>query len=136
VRCKALTLTEGEFHRVAIRECGQVRPEITCPLVSPFLFLLNLATHDYHMDMKTVKIAELKSRLSEYLRIVRGGTPVTVLDRNDPIARIVPLVHHPETLAIRRPVKGHTLSGIKLPPPLKVGTDVLKVLMAERQGER
>ncbi len=38
--------------------------------------------------MVTVKIRELKNRLSHYLGIVRGGETVIVLDRNAPIAEI------------------------------------------------
>ncbi len=42
--------------------------------------------------MTTVKIAELKDRLSEHLRAVEQGAEVIVTDRNRPIARIVPIV--------------------------------------------
>ena len=41
--------------------------------------------------MRQVKIAELKDRLSEHLRAVENGAEVVVMDRNRPIARIVPL---------------------------------------------
>jgi prevent-host-death family protein len=41
--------------------------------------------------MKSVKIAELKDKLSEHLRAVEQGAEVIVTDRNRPIARIVPL---------------------------------------------
>lgn len=41
--------------------------------------------------MKTVKIAELKNHLSRYLDHVRSGESVLVLDRDQPVARIVPL---------------------------------------------
>ena len=34
--------------------------------------------------MKTVRIAELKARLSEYLRAVRRGETIAVLDRETP----------------------------------------------------
>ena len=37
-----------------------------------------------------VKIAQLKSRLSAYLRSVRNGGEILVKDRETPIARIVP----------------------------------------------
>lgn len=40
--------------------------------------------------MKQVKIADLKNNLSRYLMHVRQGSEVTVLDRDTPIARIVP----------------------------------------------
>ena len=42
--------------------------------------------------MKRVKIAELKSQLSRYLRAVERGAEIEVTDRERPIARIVPVV--------------------------------------------
>ena len=45
---------------------------------------------DYHMTMKEVGIADLKARLSEHLRYVRRGERITVLDRQTPVALIVP----------------------------------------------
>ena len=53
--------------------------------------------------MKPVRIAELKSRPSEYLRAVRRGRTLTVLDRDTPIARIVPYEPDAQGLAVRRP---------------------------------
>lgn len=41
--------------------------------------------------MKRARIAELKNNLSRYLEHVRGGGSVLVLDRDRPVARIVPL---------------------------------------------
>jgi prevent-host-death family protein len=41
--------------------------------------------------MKSVKIAELKDKLSEYLRAAEAGDEVIVTDRNRPIARISPV---------------------------------------------
>src|SRR5262245_20633619 len=40
--------------------------------------------------MNNVKIAILKNSLSRYLALVRDGAEVVVLDRETPIARIVP----------------------------------------------
>jgi prevent-host-death family protein len=45
---------------------------------------------DYLMTMKAVGVAELKSHLSEHLRNVRRGHSVTVMDRDTPIAVIIP----------------------------------------------
>jgi prevent-host-death family protein len=42
--------------------------------------------------MKSVNIAELKNRLSVYLNDVKAGEEILVRDRNQPVARIVPLV--------------------------------------------
>jgi len=41
--------------------------------------------------MKTAKIADLKNNLSRYLEHVKGGGSVLVLDRDNPVAQIVPL---------------------------------------------
>jgi prevent-host-death family protein len=54
--------------------------------------------------MRTARVAELKARLSEYLRVVRGGQTVTVLDRQTPIARIVPYVDDATVPKVRLPV--------------------------------
>jgi prevent-host-death family protein len=88
------------------------------------------------MTMKTVGIAELKARLSEYLRGVRRGQEITVLDRDTPIARIVPYTDDGAPLSVRRPAVAHALQAVKLPPPLKIRTDIVALLLEERQGER
>jgi prevent-host-death family protein len=44
------------------------------------------------MPQKTVSIARLKARLSEYLDRVRAGEEVVVTDRGRPVARLAPLV--------------------------------------------
>ena len=41
--------------------------------------------------MTTVSISELKANLSRYLREVRRGGEVQVLDRGVPVARLVPV---------------------------------------------
>jgi prevent-host-death family protein len=39
--------------------------------------------------MKTASVTELKAQLSRYLRMVRRGSEVQILDRGVPIARLV-----------------------------------------------
>jgi len=86
--------------------------------------------------MKTVGIAELKSRLSEHLRGVRRGEVVTVMDRHTPIARIVPYKPEPPPLVIRQPAPGSPRPcDVPLPPPLKTKVDIVEILLEER-GER
>lgn len=41
------------------------------------------------VTMKTVSVSELKARLSHYLREVRRGGEIQVLDRGVPVARLV-----------------------------------------------
>lgn len=83
-----------------------------------------------------VGVAELKARLSEYLRRVRRGETVTVLDRETEIARIVPL-EDADPLSVRAPAnRVARLADVPLPPPLGREVDVLELLREERQPER
>lgn len=96
-----------------------------------------MTRRNQYMTMKTVGIADLKARLSEYLRGVRRGQEITVLDRDTPIARIVPYTDDGAPLSIRRPAAGaRGLHAVKLPPRLRIRTDVVALLLEERQGER
>jgi len=89
------------------------------------------------MVMKnSVGVAELKSRLSEYLRRVRRGETITVLDRDTPVARLEPVAADLSRLVVREPPAGAPrLRDLRLPPPLKTKRDILELLDDER-GER
>jgi prevent-host-death family protein len=81
-----------------------------------------------------VGIAELKSRLSEYLRAVRKGRHLTVLDRDRPIARIVPYQAGTTRLEEREPAgKVERPADVPLPPPLRLDVDVVALLLEERE---
>jgi prevent-host-death family protein len=83
-----------------------------------------------------VGVAQLKARLSEYLRRVRRGETITVLDRETEIARILPL-EDADPLSVRSPSGSATrIQDIPLPPPLAAEVDVLALLREERQAER
>ena|SRR5882724_9052708 len=84
--------------------------------------------------MDTVRIADLKARLSEYLRAVRRGRTLTVLDRDRPVARIVPCDTERRPLTVRSPRPGAIpLARVPLPPALRVKVDVLALLAEERE---
>jgi antitoxin (DNA-binding transcriptional repressor) of toxin-antitoxin stability system len=86
--------------------------------------------------MKLVRIAELKSHLSEYLRAVRGGQTLGVLDRETPIAQIIPF-RKQAALRIRKPPPGTPAPNrVPLPKPLKIGIDALDLLLEEREIQR
>ena len=86
--------------------------------------------------MKQVRIAELKSHLSEYLRAVRGGQTIAVLDRETPVAHIVPITDRAK-LKIRKPAPdAPPLNRIPLPKPLKTRIDIVELLLEERQNHR
>ncbi|OLC09091.1 MAG: hypothetical protein AUG01_08040 [Candidatus Rokubacteria bacterium 13_1_20CM_2_69_58] len=88
--------------------------------------------------MDTVGIAELKARLSEHLRAVRRGRTLTVLDRDRPVARIVPYdTERRPPLTVRSPRPGAArLARVSLPPALRVKVDIVALLAEERQHER
>lgn len=75
--------------------------------------------------MKAVRIADLKARLSEHLRAVRTGQTLTVLDRDTPVAKIVPYAAEPLDIrrATRRPRE------LTLPPPPASPTDGVAVML-------
>ena len=86
--------------------------------------------------MKQVRIAELKARLSEYLREVRGGETISVLDRETPIAQIVPVPSR-AALRIRKPAPGAPKPNqVPLPKAGNVKLDVVDLLLEERQSQR
>jgi prevent-host-death family protein len=89
------------------------------------------------MYMKRLKIAEFRARLSEFLRAVRRGESLVVMDRETPIAHVVPFASEGANLTVRRPAGKHaSLHKVPLPPRLKVKGDVVALLLEERQGER
>jgi len=49
-----------------------------------------VTTGDYHDVVKSVGVKQLKSRLSEYLRLVRSGEIVLVTDRDEVVAELRP----------------------------------------------
>lgn len=91
--------------------------------------------------MARVSVSELKARLSRYLREVRRGGEVQVLDRGIPIARLVrieaeamPEADRREELiksGILRPGNGGA-GGLLSKPPLDVGVSISDALEKER----
>jgi antitoxin (DNA-binding transcriptional repressor) of toxin-antitoxin stability system len=79
--------------------------------------------------MSDVRIADLKARLSEHLRMVRNGGTLTVLDRDTPIARIVPFAA--QSLEIRNAQR--RVRDLKLPPKPSKRTDSVAVLLEDRR---
>ena len=79
--------------------------------------------------MKTVGIADLKARLSEHLKSVRKGRTLTVLDRDTPVAQIIPFTAEPIEVrrATRRP------QDLRVPPPPSKPTDSVTVLLDDRR---
>jgi prevent-host-death family protein len=85
--------------------------------------------------MKPVGVAELKARLSEYLRAVRKGHDFTIMDREQPIARVIPYAAT-GSLIVREPITTYrTLGDIPLPPPVQLNVDAVELLLEDRQRD-
>ena len=84
--------------------------------------------------MTRANVAELKANLSRYLRMVRRGEAVVVCERNQPVARLVPVggeeipprerAHEAGLLDLRPRGEGR----LKLPRPVARGDGVGAVL--------
>ncbi len=69
--------------------------------------------------MIQVNISEIKNRLSYYLRLVRGGERIEILDRNTPLARMIH-VSQADTENNKTPwIKEMEQLGIVTPPKKK-----------------
>jgi antitoxin (DNA-binding transcriptional repressor) of toxin-antitoxin stability system len=79
--------------------------------------------------MSDVGIADLKARLSEHLRSVRNGGTLTVLDRDTPIAQIIP--YTTQSLDVRKAKR--RLRDLKLLPKLAKRTDSVAILLDDRR---
>lgn len=96
--------------------------------------------------MNKAKISELRDRLSYYLRKVRQGESVEVVDRNVPVARLVPVrpaSDHADSLLARLrsaglvkvgPMKG--IEEILSRKPSGQSSGVLNALVEERRQGR
>ncbi len=89
--------------------------------------------------MTTVSISELKANLSRYVREVRRGGEVQVLDRGAPVARLVPVAagggEDRERLiaeGVVRPGRGEAAS-ILAEPPLALGVSLTRALAEDRR---
>jgi prevent-host-death family protein len=84
--------------------------------------------------MENVNIAALKARLSHFLRRVRRGVVVNVLDRDTPIARIIPYEETGDPLPSRAPRR--RLPDVRLPRASRRDLGSLDALLEERRAER
>jgi prevent-host-death family protein len=91
-----------------------------------------MTSHDYLRTMKSVGTAELKAHLSKHLRAVRAGETITVLDRHQPVARLVPIPDQRSELVVR-PANGR-IQDLELPAPTRQGGDAVQDLLRDREA--
>jgi antitoxin (DNA-binding transcriptional repressor) of toxin-antitoxin stability system len=85
--------------------------------------------------MKKVKIAVLKDQLSRHLRAVERGASLEVMDRDRPIARIVPLPKDGTPLRLIPPRRSFALLRRKRYGPARWAVSSTDLLREER-GDR
>jgi prevent-host-death family protein len=91
--------------------------------------------------MRRVTVTELKNSLSKYLRLVKQGETVEVLERSVPIARIHAVVEGRGESHLHRLVRDGIVSEAKGPlvkdvlskPPIRCKVDPVKILIDERR---
>jgi len=104
--------------------------------------------------MIQVNISEIKNRLSHYLRLVRGGEQIEIVDRKTPLARIIHVSQVAPENSEAAWIKELEQLGIVLPPkekgfsaeffnheqlkslPGNSKHSVLKALLEERESGR
>jgi prevent-host-death family protein len=95
--------------------------------------------------MKSVNIAQLKNQLSMYLNDVKAGEEILVRDRNQPVARIVPLprsaAEDEELLALAAHGKLRLGEGLveesfwRMPAPRVSAADLRRAVQQERDED-
>lgn len=81
--------------------------------------------------MKQVKIANFKSHLSSYLKEVKQGAQIIILDRENPIAKISPIVEKREKIRVRKAKIKGGIKDLKF-TGIKADIDVVKLLREDR----
>jgi prevent-host-death family protein len=93
--------------------------------------------------MRSVNVAELKNRLSKYLRFAKDGEEIVIRDRNLPVAKLVPFSADDSTEEelllvaagkMRLPKRPLDLEKrLRVPTGRVVGREVTQALLDERE---
>ena len=89
-----------------------------------------MTIHDHNQVMSKVGIADLKAHLSQHLRKVRGGRTLTIVDRDTPVAQVIPY-DAGSPLEIRRATRRPSDLPLS-PPPASGRPNSLSVLLQDR----
>ena len=81
--------------------------------------------------MKTTNISQFKAHISQELRAVRAGERIVIMDRDIPVAEVVPYRATAPELTVRLPVGELAFRDLKI----RVERDPVELLMEER-GKR
>ncbi len=85
-------------------------------------------------DVVAVKISDFKAHLAKYLKQVKKGQEVEILDRGTPVARVVPFSLEETTAAIQAPTKRPEDLGKLKSKVTSFTGEVMDILLEERQS--
>jgi len=83
--------------------------------------------------MTRVQIAELRNNLSRLLKAVEAGEEVEVLNRDRPVARIVPVERKPRLRATPPKKPFAEIRDKRYPPAGPPGFDIVELLLEDRR---
>ncbi|HEX7881054.1 MAG TPA: type II toxin-antitoxin system prevent-host-death family antitoxin [Candidatus Eisenbacteria bacterium] len=85
--------------------------------------------------IKSVKIAPLRARFSEFLRRVRSGEEFIVMDRDRPVARLVPIEPDDDDLVVTPGAGAYARMGdMPLPDAVQLSEDPVRYLLEDRES--
>ncbi|MBF0492907.1 MAG: type II toxin-antitoxin system Phd/YefM family antitoxin [Deltaproteobacteria bacterium] len=87
----------------------------------------------YNKKMINVKIAEFRSHLSEYLKKIRLGEEIIILDRDHPIGRLVSFENKKENVEALPKLKSFAKVAKMKFPRLNPEIDIVAELIKERR---
>lgn len=83
---------------------------------------------------ESVGVAVFKAQLSKYLRFVREGHEITILDHNMPVAKVVPFAHVSDLKIVPAKKPFSSIFDIKIPKlKKKYGISALDLLLEDRR---
>ncbi len=84
--------------------------------------------------MTRVKTAAFKMNMGRYLRAVRAGEEIVILDRDRPVARVLAwdMGDHVEPLSIEEPAKNSPPPGSVKITPVRATRSITAMLLRER----
>lgn len=84
VRAAQEIMRDGDSNDKSVKTSHAIRDAVLWPLTPHY-------NYSYNGHMEKVGTAELKNGLSRYLRKVRKGASILVLDHDEPVAELVPV---------------------------------------------
>lgn len=104
----------------------------TVPIPGGAWGLAYASRHGHYSHVRRAQIAQLKNNLSRYLDQVRHGETILVVDRDQPIAQIVPLHGRP----LRGGTDGERLARLERRGLIRRGTGTIPDWLGKRRPPR